>query len=159
MAKTEAVAEFNGQPMVLRGGELMGKTIAHIDGEFDGMNCCLTCGIVRPHDGWEKPCKGPTSLRPSPFPCTKCERTFDTQGALNGHQRSHSFFAFLGKSMPKEFREKEHQDAKDKIMIAAIHHRSRENNDEHCDVCAAVAEVVDKPLLRDLMAYFESEKS
>lgn len=92
------------------------------------------------------------------YPCAKCERAFDTQGALNGHQRSHSFFNFLGKSMPKEFREKEQQEAKDRIMVVAIGHYSR-NDEAHCDVCAAVAEVVDKPLMRDLVAYFESEKA
>ena len=89
--------------------------------------------------------------------CDKCSRTFPTQGALNGHQRSHSFFAFLGKSMPKEFREREQQDARDKVMIAAISHYSK-NDETHCDICATVAEVVDRPLMRDLVAYFEANK-
>ena len=89
--------------------------------------------------------------------CDKCPRTFKTQGALNGHQRSHSFFAFLGKSMPPEFREKEQGEARDKVMIAAIAHYCR-HDETHCEVCAAVQDVVDKPLMRDLAAYFESSK-
>lgn len=31
----------------------------HVDYIFDGMNCCKVCGLVRPHDGWVRPCKGP----------------------------------------------------------------------------------------------------
>lgn len=34
----------------------------HVDFVFDGMECCRTCGLVKPHDGWKKPCKGPTEL-------------------------------------------------------------------------------------------------
>ena len=91
--------------------------------------------------------------------CPKCPRTFKTQGALNGHQRSHSFFNFLGKQMPKEFRDEEQEEARTGIMIAAIKHRSQFNDPEHCDVCAAVYEVVDRPLMRDLLAYFEQENA
>lgn len=96
------------------------------------------------------------------FNCSKCTRSFPTVGALNGHQRSHSFFAFLGKTMPKEFREKEQQDARDRIMIAAIKHHSLNpavDGEPHCDICAVVYDVIDKPLMRDLAAYFDSEKS
>ena len=59
--------------------------------------------------------------------------------------------------MPKEFREQEQQEARDRVMIAAISHYSK-NDETHCDVCATVAEVVGKPLMRDLVAYFEANK-
>jgi hypothetical protein len=91
------------------------------------------------------------------LPCSKCPRTFPTQGALNGHQRSHSFFTFLNKSMPAELREQEQEEARTRVMIAAIHHFTREGDASHCDVCEAVSETVDKPLMRDLVAYFESD--
>jgi hypothetical protein len=91
-----------------------------------------------------------------PFGCSKCERSFPSQGALNGHQRSHSFFSFLGKTMPREFREEEQEQARTRVMLAAIHHYTR-NSATHCDVCEAVSETVDRPLMRDLVAYFASE--
>ena len=90
--------------------------------------------------------------------CPKCKRTFPTQSALNGHQRSRSFFTFLGKQMPKEFREKEQEERRTRIMLAAIKHYSQNNDESHCDVCAVVYENVDKPLVRDLAEYFESQE-
>src|SRR5438876_1225922 len=57
--------------------------------------------------------------------CSKCKRQFETQGALNGHQRTHSFFHFLGTLRPSEVREKERKEAHDKIVIAAIKHFSQ----------------------------------
>lgn len=35
---------------------------AHVDFVFDNLPCCKVCGLVKPHDGWKKPCKGPTRL-------------------------------------------------------------------------------------------------
>ena len=92
-------------------------------------------------------------------PCSKCSRSFDTQGALNGHQRSHSFFNFLGKQMPKEFRDKELEERNVRIVLAAIKHYTQNNDESHCDVCAVVYDVVDKPLMRDLVAYFEQDRN
>lgn len=89
--------------------------------------------------------------------CDKCTRTFETQGALNGHQRSHSFFAFLGKQIPKEFRERQREESQIKIVMAAIKHRGLYKDETHCDICAVVNEVIDQPLLRDMAEYFESE--
>jgi hypothetical protein len=34
----------------------------HVDFVFDGMDCCAVCGLVKPHDGWKKPCKGAAKL-------------------------------------------------------------------------------------------------
>lgn len=31
----------------------------HVDFRFDNKDGCKVCGLVRPHDGWKKPCKGP----------------------------------------------------------------------------------------------------
>jgi hypothetical protein len=97
-------------------------------------------------------------MRSSQFKCGKCTRTFKTQGALNGHQRRHTFFTFLGKQMPKDFRDKEYEERQARIVLAAIKHYGQNNDESHCDVCAVVYEVIDKPLMRDLAAYFESEK-
>lgn len=34
----------------------------HIDFTFDNMQCCKVCGLVRPAEGWTRPCKGPTEI-------------------------------------------------------------------------------------------------
>jgi len=97
------------------------------------------------------------------FQCGKCERSFSSQGALNGHQRSHSFFQFLGTLRPKEEREKERKDAHDSIVFAAIKHFShnytKTGEPTHCDVCAVVKEKVDGPLIRDMVAWMENGKA
>lgn len=33
---------------------------AHVDFVHGGFNCCKVCGLVRPADGWKKPCSGVT---------------------------------------------------------------------------------------------------
>lgn len=34
----------------------------HVDYVFDDMPCCKRCGLVRPAEGWARPCKGPSEL-------------------------------------------------------------------------------------------------
>ena len=97
------------------------------------------------------------------FKCKKCPRSFRSQGALNGHQQKHSFFHFIGSLRPKEEREKERKDAHDSIVIAAIKHFSQNytktGETPHCDICVVVKEKIDGPLIRDMVAWMESDKN
>lgn len=36
--------------------------LGHVDFLFDGTPCCRVCGLVRPAEGWTRPCKGPSEL-------------------------------------------------------------------------------------------------
>jgi len=94
--------------------------------------------------------------------CKKCERTFKSQGALNGHQRSHSFFRFIRTLRSTEEREEERKDAEKSIVIAAIKHFShnyhKTGEKPHCDMCVVIKEKIDRPLIQDLLAWFDSEK-
>lgn len=62
-------ANLAGQKYVKHKFKPVGAT-THIDFVFDGMDSCKVCGLVRPAEGWTRPCKGRVelSLRDAPAP-------------------------------------------------------------------------------------------
>jgi hypothetical protein len=54
---------YGGIPMTVDDGGVP-MAGSHFWGLFDRWMCCRVCGIVRRADGNNKPCKGPTRMRP-----------------------------------------------------------------------------------------------
>jgi len=96
--------------------------------------------------------------------CPKCSRQFTTQGALNGHQRSHSFHTFQAKLPNQAERRAQRDKLNAEIVVAAIGHYTRNcqirqlsrQTEPHCDICAVVSKV-DGLILQDLSVWLEKE--